>query len=139
MILVDTNILVALADRSDTFHAMCQAWLSSETGPLGFPATVLAEACYLIDRFGGPDAEARFLDAVGNGPSRRFGVIDLVDDDIRRMAELVRQYADRHLGGTDASIIAVAERLAITTVATVNRRDFDNVRPAHVAALNIVP
>lgn len=55
------------------------------------------------------------------------------------MTELVRQYADRGLGGTDASIVAVAERLGIMTVATVNRRDFDNVRPAHIAALNIVP
>lgn len=93
----------------------------------------------MIDRFGGPEAEARFLDAVGDGPSRRFRVIDLVDDDLRRMTELVRQYADRGLGGTDASIVAVAERLGIMTVATVNRRDFDNVRPAHIAALNIVP
>lgn len=100
---------------------------------------MLAEACYLIDRFGGPDAEARFLDAVDDGPSRRFRVIDLLDVDVRRMAALVHQYADRRLGGNDASIVAVAERLGITTVATVNRRDFDNVRPAHIAALNIVP
>lgn len=139
MILVDTNILVVLADRSDAYHDVSQAWLSNEHGPLGFPATVLAEACYLIDRFGGPDAEARFLDAVGVGPTRRFRVIDLVDDDVRRMAELVLRYADRRLGGTDASIVAIAERLGIATVATVNRRDFDNVRPAHIAALNIVP
>lgn len=139
MILVDTNILVVLADRSDTYHDTCQTSLSNEAGPLGFPATVLAESCYLIDRFGGPDAEVRFLDAVSDGPSRRFRVIDLVDDDIRRMAELVRQHADRRLGGTGASIIAITERLSITTVATVNRRDFDNVRPIHIAALSIVP
>ena len=113
MILVDTNILVALADRSDTYHDVCQAWLGRESGHRGFPATVLAEACYLIDRFGGPEAEARFLDAVGDGPLRRFRVIDLVDDDLRRMTGLVRQYADRRFGSTDASIVAVAERLGI--------------------------
>lgn len=106
---------------------------------MGFPATVLARACSLIDRFGGPAAEAQFLDAVGDGPLRRFRVIDLLDVDVRRMTELVRQYADRRLGGTDASIVVIAERLGITTVATVNRRDFDNVRPAYIAALNIVP
>ena len=65
--------------------------------------------------------------------------MSLVDSDIRRMAELVRQYADRRLGGTDASIVAVCERLGVETVATLNRRDFDNVRPAHRQALTVVP
>ena len=40
------------------------------------------------------------------------------------MAELVRPSADRYMGGTDASVIAVCERSAIVTVATVNLRDF---------------
>ena len=48
-------------------------------------------------------------------------------------------YADRRLGTTDASLVALAERLRITTVATFNRRDFDNVRPLHCPALTIVP
>lgn len=55
------------------------------------------------------------------------------------MAELVRRYADRRLGGTDASIVAVRERLGVLTVATLNRRDFDNLRPKHAKALTIVP
>jgi predicted nucleic acid-binding protein len=55
------------------------------------------------------------------------------------MAELVRRYADRRLGGTDASVVAIAERVGTTTVATLNRRDFDNLRPKHAAALDIVP
>jgi hypothetical protein len=55
------------------------------------------------------------------------------------MTELVRLYADRRLGGTDSSVIAICERLSITTVATMNRRDFANVQPRHVSALAIVP
>jgi hypothetical protein len=31
------------------------------------------------------------------------------------------------------------QRLSITAVATVNRRDFANVQPRHVSALAIVP
>lgn len=38
------------------------------------------------------------------------------------MAVLVRQYADLKLGGTDAAVIATAERLGTTRVATVDRR-----------------
>jgi predicted nucleic acid-binding protein len=103
------------------------------------PPTVVAEACYLIDRYLGPAAEAAFLDSVGIGDKYAFQLAGLTDTDLRRMAELVRRYADRHLGGTDASLIAVCERLAIVTVATVNLRDFANVRPRHVAALATVP
>jgi uncharacterized protein len=55
------------------------------------------------------------------------------------LAELVRQYADLRLGGTDASVVAICERLAIVTLATVNLRDFATVRPRHVPAFITVP
>jgi hypothetical protein len=74
-------------------------------------------------------AEAAFLDSVGTDGSYAFQLAGLADADLRRMAELVRRYADRRLGGTDASVIAMCERPAIITVATVNLRDFANVRP----------
>ncbi len=47
--------------------------------------------------------------------------------------------ADLGLGTVDASIIAVAERMNITTIATMNRRDFLVVKPAHTIAFEIVP
>ncbi|MGH3612793.1 MAG: PIN domain-containing protein [Pseudonocardia sp.] len=67
-----------------------------------------------------------------------YQLVNLLDGDLRRMAELVRRYSDRR-GATDASIIAVAERLGVKRIATLNRRDFDNVRPAHAAGFDIVP
>jgi uncharacterized protein len=139
VIVVDTNVLFALADRRDAHHARCRDWLAGCDEPLIVLPTVLAEACYLIDKYLGPTAEAVFLDGIGIGSGYRFQLAGLVDEDLRRMAELVRRYADRRLGGTDASVIAVCERLSVVTVATVNRRDFANVRPRHVSALDIVP
>jgi predicted nucleic acid-binding protein len=139
VIVVDTNVLYALADRRDRHHAECTEWFRRNDDVLLAPPTVLAEACYLIDRYLGPAAEASFLDSVGIGADYAFQLVGLADSDLRRMAELVRRYADRRLGGTDASVIAVCERLAIVTVATVNLRDFANVRPRHVAALATVP
>jgi hypothetical protein len=43
------------------------------------------------------------------------------------------------LGGTDASVVAICERLGIVTVATVNLRDFAAVRPRHIPAFITVP
>ena len=48
------------------------------------------------------------------------------------MAELVETYADLPLGAIDASVVALAERLGLTTVATLDRRHFTVVRPKHV-------
>ncbi|HEX3962889.1 MAG TPA: VapC toxin family PIN domain ribonuclease [Trebonia sp.] len=101
--------------------------------------TVLAETCYLIDRTLGPTAEAAFLDSVGMGPDYTFQLVELVDSDLRRMSVLVRQYADLRLGGTDASVVAICERLGIVTVATVSLRDFATVRPRHIPAFITVP
>ena len=83
MILVDTNVIVALADRSDNAHERCRRWLEEQTNELAFPITVLAEAYYLIDRFGGPLVEAQFLDSVGSEPAHRFRPVNLTDVDLR--------------------------------------------------------
>lgn len=139
MIVVDTNVLYAATDRSDNHHRRCREWITATTDVLLAPPTVLAEACYLIDRGLGAAAEAAFLDDVGVGDAYPYQLVDLINADLRRMSELVRRYADRRLGGTDASIVAVCERLDIDTVATLNRRDFDNLRPQHRRALTIVP
>jgi uncharacterized protein len=48
-------------------------------------------------------------------------------------------YADLRLGGTDASLVALAERLGVTRIATLNRRDFSVVRPRHIDSFELLP
>ena len=64
---------------------------------------------------------------------------DLTAADLDRAAELVERYADFPLGTTDATIVAVAERLEITTIATLDVRHFSAVRPRHVDAFTLLP
>ena len=66
-------------------------------------------------------------------------MIDLVAVDYRRIIELIEIYADLGLGFIDASIVAVAERLDVSRLATLNHRDCSVVRPAHVAAFELLP
>ena len=63
----------------------------------------------------------------------------LADADLARAADLMTAYADLPLGFVDASIIAMAERLGITTILTTDRRHFAVVRPAHCDRLRLVP
>jgi predicted nucleic acid-binding protein len=59
--------------------------------------------------------------------------------DWTRILALVSRYRDLPLGTVDASVVATAERLRATTMATLDRRHFGVVRPRHVAAFELVP
>lgn len=137
MIVVDTGVLNALADRRDAHHGSCLRWLIRARPPLLVSPLVVAETCYLIDKYLGPLAEAAFLDELK--PGGGFTLAELGPPDFVRIAELVRRYAELRLGGTDASVVALAERLGVDQVATVDRRHFSVVRPAHVDALTLLP
>ena len=65
--------------------------------------------------------------------------MELTAEDYRRAAELVRTYSDLPLGTTDATVIALCERLGLSEVATLDRRHFTVVRPRHVEALTLLP
>jgi len=136
VLFVDTGPLVATADSDDAHHSECRELLESHPGPLVTNAMVIAEATYLIDRQLGPEAEAALYDSINDGALRVEG---FVSEDWSRIAELVHTYASLRLGGTDASVVALSERLGITTIATLNHRDFTVVRPRHVEAFELVP
>lgn len=139
MIIVDANVLVSLVNRRESAHQRCRAWFDSTGEQLIVSPLVVAEAAYLIDKYLGPIAEERFLDDVGIGFRRTYEVVNLEDGDLRRMAELVRTYGSLRLGSSDASVIAVAERLGVDRVATLDRRHFGAVRPRHVEAFTLLP
>jgi predicted nucleic acid-binding protein len=106
-------------------------------GPLLVPATIVAEVCYMISRYNfGSAAEAAFLRSFADSD---LIVTNIVDDDSERMAQLVEQYADFPLGGSDAGVIAIAERRSITTILTTDRRHFGAVRPKHIEAFDLLP
>ncbi|MCB1269277.1 MAG: VapC toxin family PIN domain ribonuclease, partial [Microthrixaceae bacterium] len=63
----------------------------------------------------------------------------LVQSDWVRIHQLVEDYRDLPLGGTDASVIALAERLDQSTVATLDHRHFGVVRPTHRDAFDLLP
>jgi predicted nucleic acid-binding protein len=136
VLLVDTGPLLATADRSDPDHERCRALLEGDDGPLVTTAMVIAEASYLLDRQIGAAADAALFQTISDG---ELLVEDLHASDWARIAQLVTEYADLRLGGTDASLVAVAERLGLERVATLNRRDFAVVRPRHTDALQLLP
>lgn len=133
-LLLDTGCIVAAADASDRWHTACAPLLREHAGPLLVPALVVAEVAYLLRNRLSVRAESAFLRSVANG---ELVVVPTAPADWPRIAELVERYET--LGTVDASVVATAERLGLTSVATLDRRDFSIVRPSHVAALTLLP
>jgi len=135
-LLVDTGPLYAAADANDADHAAAVHLLESVALPLVVPILVVPEVSYLLAKRLGPAAEARFV--------ARIGTDELVPEQVHavdwaRIGALVARYRDLPLGTVDASIVAAAERLGVTRIATLDHRHFGVVRPAHVDAFELVP
>jgi uncharacterized protein len=137
MIVVDTNIWFETADKANRDFARCVDVLTNNVGKLVTPVTVIAETAWLIEDRHGPAAEAVFLRTVTTPAA--VTIIDLTPVDWARVIELVAAYSDLGLGTVDASIIAIAERLKINTIATMNQRDFLVVKPEHVTVFELIP
>jgi uncharacterized protein len=135
----DTGPLVAAAIKNDARNRECVDLFTAlhlARRPILVPGTVVAEAGYLLAREGGPAVEAQLVTSLADGT---FRPIELTRADYRRAAELIVAYQSLPLGTTDATVIAVCERLDLSEVATLDRRHFGVVRPRHVDALTLLP
>ena len=100
------------------------------------PDPVIPEVCYLLATGARTHVEVAFLRSlIGN----RLAIEHVDESDIQRMTELVDTYADLPLGAVDASVVAVAERLGATEVATLDHRHFAVVRPRHAPGFTLLP
>ncbi len=131
---VDTGPLYASLDLDDDDHEASVEALSTRGLRLVIPVLVVAEVAYLVATRLGPDVEATFVATLSE-----LDVEAPLPQEWSRISELVRQYASFPLGATDASVIALAERLPTPHVITLDRRHFHGVRPGHCDALELLP
>jgi len=131
--------LVAAAFSEDPDHRRCVKLLTGlhlANRRMVLPAPIVAEVGYLLAAKAGARAEALFLRSLGDGD---LVTVELTPADYTRMADLVEQYADLPLGTSDAAVIALADRLDVDGVATLDHRHFTVVRPRHVRAFTLLP
>ena len=140
MILVDTGPLVAAVNRRDSRHQDCRVLLEQRAGELLLSPYVIAEVCWMVSSRIGAEAEVNVIDAVAAGELQQ---VDLTTEDLQRTGELLHRYRDLHggqgLSAADASTIALAERLSLHEIATLDVTDFAVVRPNHVDHFTLLP
>ena len=136
MIVVDTSVLLAAADRDDTHHsAVCQA-LRTERRPFVVSPYVLAELDYLIATTLGLPAELVMLDDMSGGA---YHLATFDADDVRAAAGIVEQYRDQQIGLADASIVVLAHRYRTDRVLTLDTRHFRVLRTMRGPAFTVLP
>lgn len=130
----DTGPLYAAVDADDVDHERCVAAMRQPGLRLVIPAVVVAEATYLIGTRMGAKVEAAFLRSL-----RNLRIEAPKPEDLGRMGGLVEQYGDFPLGGTDAAVIALAERLGTDRVLSLDRRHMVAVRLKSGGTLKVSP
>ncbi len=120
-VLLDTGIVYAYYDRSDQWHARARTLILAERRGLILPAPVIPEIDHLLGVRLGAKSRQTFYAGIVEGA---YLVVDLPRNAYARVADLNRRFDDLALGFVDAAIVALAETLGVSRVATTDRRHF---------------
>ncbi len=135
-VLVDTNILVAANYSRDKNHAVAVQVMQDIRNEVRIVATpTLVELFYLLVE------RLDYVHALQTIRAARlaFDIRPLTNDDMINMEAIMARYLDAHFDYTDAAIMALSERLNITKICTLDRRDFLIFRPKHASHLDLLP
>ena len=120
-IAVDAGPLVALFKGGDNHHTAAVAFLQDNSDRLVTNLIVVAEVSSLLS----PQFVASFLEwAMGS-----LDIDQATAQDMPRILEVMRKYADLPADFSDASLIALCERRGLASIATLDK-GFDVYRTA---------
>lgn len=125
---------MALIHADDRHHASCREALEGIREPLATVWPAITEAMYLLGF--SPDAQ----DALWRLLEREaVKILPLDAGDVPRMRELMRKYRDLPMDLADAALVRAAERERISSVFTIDRRDFEIYRPRGIRRFTMLP
>jgi len=127
---------LASLNSSEPEHQATIIVLESIRESIVLPVPAITEVAYLLARDIGNDAAADFISSLAD---TELILEAPLEEDYLRSAEILRQYGDADLDFVDALIAATAERLNITRLLTLDRRDFQLIRSRHCDGFELLP
>jgi predicted nucleic acid-binding protein len=124
VIIADTGAIVALVDADDKHHGAVRDLFDKDPGAWLLPWAVLPEVDYLLGAHVGRRAQDAFLKDLAEGA---YTVEWGQTQDVPRAETLHRKYRELRLGLVDGIVIAIAERLRVRAIATLDLRHFGAV------------
>ncbi|MCA9869904.1 MAG: VapC toxin family PIN domain ribonuclease, partial [Anaerolineae bacterium] len=94
------------------------------------------EATYLVDKYVGHTAMRTMVRQLLQSA---WTLEPLIAGDMERIAAVLDQYRDQDIDFADAAVVAIAERLNIRRILTLDRRHFMMIRPRHCTAFEVLP
>ena len=132
--LIDTGPLVAYLDSSESEHGHVGATIDEFTGMLATTSAVVTEVIHFIGRARyGAVAVSELISQSG---MQVYGMCEPAE--IRAASDLMQRYADMPMDFADATLVLLAERLAVHEILTLDRRGFNTYRPSSGAAFELV-
>lgn len=132
----DTGFLYAYFDKNDAHHKACDEIFLRESLNALLPDVVLPELSYLVLQRLNVKKLTEFLRSVVRGD---FEIVRTTEADLERAAEILEKYDDNNIDLVDACVVAIAERLEIEKILTVDRRHFSVFRPVHCESFALLP
>jgi predicted nucleic acid-binding protein len=134
--IVDTSALLAFFDRDEPDHDAVSAVLTATSEPLVVSPYVVAELDYLVATRSGVRAELAVLRELAGGAwdLPAIGTVEL-----EQIGTVIQRYQDQAIGVADASNVVLAAQYRTRTVATLDRRHFDVLRPLNGGRFTIAP
>lgn len=121
-VLLDTGVIVALLDATDSFHQRCSEAIAGLGAPLVTCEAAIAESCYLLRRVEGA-AEA-VLENVREGV---FQIPLHLSESAKDIQRILRKYRDRDIDLADACLVHLANEFGAGEILTLDR-DFEIYR-----------
>jgi predicted nucleic acid-binding protein len=134
--LIDNGFLYEMLDKNAPHHALARQVLKAKSAQYFIPDVALTEAIYLVRKAGDIKAAIQFMDALIRFPK---ALIPINDADLPRIREIMLIHAAAKFDFVDCCIMALSERLNITTLCPFDRRDFSQFRPSHTTHLELLP
>jgi predicted nucleic acid-binding protein len=136
VILIDTSGLLAALFEDQRDHEACAAALLDAEPPRILSPYVVAEADFLIHKYGGLKAELLFLEELARGV---YELPSFEESDIEQAREIIVKYRTLEIGLADASIAVLAARYECRDVLTLDHRHFRAIRHSGRRVFRIFP
>jgi hypothetical protein len=114
-VLVDSGPLIALFDKSDSYHKKSLEFFKEFKGVLWTSWPVVTEVCHMLDF--STRVQINFLTWIERGGLR---IQELKFEQLSRLIELTRKFNDVPMDLADASLIVISESLDCEKIASID-------------------
>ena len=133
-VLVDTGAILALLDKSDEWHSVCQSAFLQLRYPLLTSEAVLTELFHMLG-----DSQRRIEAAWQLFRSGIIMVGTIEHSELHHIQSLMSRDSDRPMDFADATLVYLAARESIQVIFTVDQTDFSIYRIAGKRRFHILP